>query len=216
MSQPGLGTTPDATASAKAAQAAADQAENFKISAEAAATKAEAAKVAAEAIRTKLARGKCYQNIQAGVAIITLFVLFFQGYKINEQSKTTAQQLRVASYTEELGIEQRLREGTQALQKLIYDKNGVFAQAREVSCSPMPEEADKPETEAAFKSIVSHYELYHKAAKRDLIPKARWRAICLNAKALFEQNCLLQTRLNEENSLDSDFRDAFIPKCALN
>ncbi|MDE5461540.1 MULTISPECIES: hypothetical protein [unclassified Bradyrhizobium] len=85
------------------------------------------AKGAAEAIRKKLTKGKCYQNIQAGATILTLAGLAYQSFEITKQSNITEQQLRVASYTEELGIEQRLREGTQSIQKRVYDKNGVAA-----------------------------------------------------------------------------------------
>ena len=197
----------------EAAKRAACDAEAHKTKAEHAAEAAINAKTAAEAIRKRLERAICFQIIQSVVSIATLGFLAYQGFIIKDQLNVTEQQLRVASYTEELAIEQRIRDGTQAIQKLVYDQNGVFAHAQELSCSPMPDNVDTPATEAEYKTIVSHYELYHKAARLGLIPRERWRSICQNAKALFEQNCLLQKKLDQESDLDPDFRAAFIPSC---
>jgi hypothetical protein len=215
MTQESANADLGAAAHANAARTAADEAKGHSEAAKKAAADAAAAKDAAEAIRKKFSRAIWYQIIQAVISVLTLAGLAFQGFYIIKQSDITEQQLRVAANTEELGIEQRLREGTQAIQKLVYDKNGVFAQAREVSCVPMPTDADKPAAQADFRLVLSHYELYHKAAKLKLIPKERWQAICKNATDLFGQNCLLKAKLDSEPNLDPDFRAAFIPKCEL-
>jgi hypothetical protein len=226
----------DTAQSAPTPEQVASQAAAHANSAQASATAADLAKQSAEAAYTKAAKirkdfdeGRAFRGIAAAVSIATVLLVGWQGWLIRgqliatekqlkateKQLDATEKQLRLSRSVEYLANEQRLKQDTQAITTLVYDENGAFAAAKTVKCEPMPSDADSLKTKTDFRSIISHYELYYRAAILGGIRKDRWASLCAGAKQLFADNCLLKRLWEVEKDVTPEFRKAFIPICKL-